>query len=47
MFVIAYIGFTNVMPVREGSAVTMDYRTDRVRVFVNSKGIVTSVPSIA
>jgi hypothetical protein len=41
------IGFTNVFPVKEGSMITMDYRTDRIRVFVNNKGIVTQVPSIS
>jgi hypothetical protein len=41
------IGFTNVMMVKVGSPVTMDFRTDRVRVFVNNKGIVTQVPTIA
>ncbi|CAF1322512.1 unnamed protein product [Rotaria sordida] len=39
-------GFTNVMIVKEGSPVTLDYRTDRVRVFVNDEGIVTIVPTI-
>jgi len=37
-------GLTNVHTVLEGSAITMDYRTDRVRVFVNEKGIVTQIP---
>jgi len=35
------------MTVAEGSIVTLDYRTDRVRVFVNDQGIVKAVPSIA
>jgi len=37
-------GLTNVFTVSENSPITMDYRTDRVRVFVNEKGIVTQVP---
>jgi hypothetical protein len=41
------IGFKNVMTIKEGSPVTMDFRTDRVRVFVNNRGIVTQVPTIA
>jgi hypothetical protein len=40
------IGFTNVMTVKAGSAITMDYRTDRVRVFVDNKGVVTSVSTV-
>ncbi|CAF2544178.1 unnamed protein product [Rotaria sp. Silwood2] len=40
------LGFTNVLIVKEGSPITLDYRTDRVRVFVNDKGIVVSVPTI-
>jgi hypothetical protein len=40
-------GFTNVMTVKERSMIIMDYRTDRVRVFVNNKGIVVSVPTVA
>jgi hypothetical protein len=35
------------MTVKEGSMVTMDYRSNRVRVFVNDKGIVTRVPVTA
>ena len=34
------------MTVKEGSMVTMDYRTDRVRVFVDSKGIVKQTPTV-
>ena len=34
----------NVQVLPEGSICTMDYRTNRVRVFVNGQGIVTSVP---
>lgn len=41
------IGFSNVNTHYERSPMTMDYRMDRVRVIVNAKGIVTSVPSIA
>ncbi len=41
------IGFKIVMTVKEGSPMTMDYRTDRVRVIVNERGIVTRVPTIA
>ncbi|CAF3531835.1 unnamed protein product [Rotaria sp. Silwood1] len=40
------LGFTNVVIVKEGAPVTLDYRTDRVRVFVDDKGIVRSVPTI-
>ena len=40
------IGFKNVMTVKEGSMITLDYRTDRIRVFVNNKGIVKSVPTV-
>ena len=32
--------------VREGSAVTADYRTDRVRIYVGSRYIVVSTPRI-
>jgi hypothetical protein len=35
------------MTVAEGSIVTLDYRTDRVRVLVNDQGIVKAVPSVA
>jgi hypothetical protein len=34
---------TNVVVVPEGSMVTMDFRTDRARVFVDASGKVTSV----
>lgn len=34
----------NVHVLAEGSPCTMDFRTNRVRVFVNGQGIVTSVP---
>ncbi|KAL6189514.1 hypothetical protein ACLB2K_040906 [Fragaria x ananassa] len=32
--------------VLEGTAVTKDFRLDRVRVWVNTDGIVTSIPKI-
>lgn len=41
------IGFTNVRTIPDGSPVTLDYRTDRVRVFVDKNGIVTETPVIA
>ena len=40
-------GFSHVMAIRAGSMVTMDYRTDRVRVYVDKHGIVTRTPTIA
>ncbi|CAF3839497.1 unnamed protein product [Rotaria sp. Silwood1] len=40
-------GFTNVMTVKEGSPVTMEYNPNRVRVTVNKQGIVTVVPTVA
>lgn len=42
----ATLGFTNVVTVKQGSAVTFDYRTDRVRIIVNNKGIVVAVPTV-
>ncbi len=36
----------NVIKVEEGSVVTADYRTDRVRVFYDKDGKVSSKPSI-
>lgn len=39
-----YVGLSNVFTVLENSPMTMDYRTDRVRVIVNQAGIVTQVP---
>ncbi|CAF3987842.1 unnamed protein product [Rotaria sordida] len=39
-------GFTNVVIVKEGSPITLDYRVNRVRVFVNDNGIVVHVPTI-
>ncbi len=45
-YFIIRLGFTNVFIVPEGSAITLDYRTDRVRVFVDKKGVVTQIPSI-
>ncbi|CAF3052377.1 unnamed protein product [Rotaria sp. Silwood2] len=32
--------------IKEGSPVTLDYRTNRVRVFVNKQGIVATVPTV-
>ena len=40
-------GFSQVMTIRAGSMVTMDYRTDRVRVYVDKRGFVTKTPTIA
>ncbi|CAF1343960.1 unnamed protein product [Adineta steineri] len=40
-------GFTNVMVVKEGSLITMDYRANRVRVFVDKQGNVKASPSVA
>ncbi|CAF0958774.1 unnamed protein product [Rotaria sordida] len=37
---------TNVFTVPENSFITMDYRTDRVRVFVDNNNIVTKVPRV-
>ncbi len=34
----------NAQVIPEGSPVTMDYRTDRVRILVDGSGIVVSVP---
>ncbi|CAF3370432.1 unnamed protein product [Rotaria socialis] len=39
-------GFDNVLIVEQGSPITLDYRTDRVRVFVDANGIVVTVPKI-
>jgi hypothetical protein len=33
--------------IKEGSPVTKDYRSTRVRVFVNDQGIVTKIPTVA
>ena len=41
-----HLGFTNVVAIPEGSIVTADYRTDRVRVFVDANGIVRSAPTV-
>ena len=35
-----------VLTVKVNSMVTMDYRPDRVRIFVDSKGLVAKVPKI-
>lgn len=40
------LGFTNVEILKEGSPATLDYRTDRVRVFVDDAGLVTMAPVI-
>ena len=40
------LGFTNVQTIQEGSPMTMDFRTDRVRVVVNAEGIVTVTPTV-
>ncbi|CAF1451292.1 unnamed protein product [Adineta steineri] len=39
-------GFTNVVTIQEGSPMTMDFRTDRVRVIITDKDIVASTPTI-
>ena len=39
-------GFSDVQVMPPGSMMTMDYRTDRVRVRVDAQGKVTSPPSI-
>ncbi|CAF1062802.1 unnamed protein product [Adineta ricciae] len=39
-------GLTNVVTILEGSPVTLDYSTSRVRVIVNNKGIVTHTPIV-
>jgi hypothetical protein len=44
IYFINHLGLTNVVIVPEGSAVTADYRTDRVRIFVDKKGIVIEIP---
>lgn len=41
------VGFTDVMVVRQGSPITMDLRTNRVRVLVNDRGLVSMIPFIA
>jgi hypothetical protein len=45
-FSLSCSGLANVQIVPAGSMVTMDYRTDRVRVRVNQQGKVTSPPSV-
>ncbi|KAJ4836291.1 hypothetical protein Tsubulata_008020 [Turnera subulata] len=37
----------NAIIVLEGSPITLDYRCDRVRVFVDENGIVVSAPEIS
>jgi len=39
-------GFTNIVILPENSIVTMDYRFDRVRIFVDASGNVSSVPTV-
>ncbi|CAF5208910.1 unnamed protein product, partial [Rotaria magnacalcarata] len=39
-------GFDNVVIVKQESPITLDYRTDRVRVFVDANGIVVTTPTI-
>lgn len=46
IYFIHRLGLTNVVIVPDGAAITMDYRTDRVRVFVNKKGVVIRTPLI-
>ena len=41
------LGFSNVPIVAEGSPITMDYRSNRVRVFVDKDGYVSSMPSVS
>lgn len=43
-FLISCLGFTNVVIIPDGSMVTMDFRMDRVRVFVDKDGIVVRTP---
>lgn len=40
------LGLTNVVVVPENSPITMDFRTDRIRVLVNKSGLVIRVPTI-
>ncbi|CAF3056747.1 unnamed protein product, partial [Rotaria sp. Silwood2] len=40
-------GFKNVEIIKEGTPVTLDYRTNRVRVHVNKEGIVATAPMVA
>jgi hypothetical protein len=44
IYFINHLGLTNVVIVPEGSAVTADYRTDRVRIVVDKNGIVIEIP---
>jgi len=41
------LGFTNVVVLPEKSPVTMDLRTDRVRIFVDAQGKVVHTPHVA
>ena len=38
------LGLTNVILVPEESAITMDYQSNRVRVFIDKNGIVVRTP---
>ena len=40
------LGLTNVLLLPEDALITMDYRTDRVRVFIDKDGIVVRTPRI-
>ncbi|CAF3789412.1 unnamed protein product [Rotaria magnacalcarata] len=44
--VISVKRFDNVVIVKQESPITLDYRTDRVRVFVDANGIVVTTPTI-
>ncbi|CAF1052839.1 unnamed protein product [Didymodactylos carnosus] len=44
MEVIKRAGFTNVVIVQKDTPLTMDYRPDRVRIFVDDSGIVNQIP---
>lgn len=44
---LALVGFRNVVTIAQGSPMTMDYRTDRVRVVVNKQQRVAQAPVIA
>ena len=41
------LGFIDVQIHRQGSPMTMDVRTNHVRVIVDSNGLVSTIPSIA
>jgi hypothetical protein len=46
IFFLLLIGFKNVHTVPSGAMVTMDYRTDRVRVYVDQQGKVVAAPGV-